>query len=175
MTKPLLWSRIKDRDTLYAVKEVADAIPVYQVPQAGFRAFRSQALTLPNPATGWNKVIFDSVEFDVEGEYQLSNGFFVPKHAGQYMVSTGAYILTAIPAGAQIGIAIYKNGNQERLLTYEGQSPARSGLQIGGSDVFNVLYGDQFDVRIYTNINGLQIYPGGIYTWFSSMLMRQVS
>ena len=59
---------------------------------SAFRAVRTTAFNTPANAT--TTVVFDNVLFDLDGEYNVATGAFVPKNAGTYLIACSFDYLT---------------------------------------------------------------------------------
>jgi hypothetical protein len=74
----------------------------------------SAALTAPATAVPNNvvtPVLFDTVDFDLAGEYTAATGVFAPKNSGTYAVSCSLeYISSAAITQADWSITLLKNG-----------------------------------------------------------------
>lgn len=170
MSSASLFQQVQDRATYYALKELAELMP--DAPQAGFRAYRRGALTLGG--TSNQLIICDTVEYDLENEYDFVTGLWVPKHTGQYLLDVGVALNTLQGDGAQCQLKVYRNGNRERYF-YLNASGASVAPQFNGCGMFNVAAGDYYELRVSVAAASTVILAGTDATWFSAMLQRKTA
>lgn len=169
MRDPSLWQQnAKDRPAFYAAQEMAQQWPT--VPTAGFRAYLGSNYTLT--ATTDALIPFNTLEFDLDGEYHAASGVWVPRFTGVHLVTAGAYLATNQGDGARLSLSLFENGNRIRQFVYVAEG-ANFAPAISGADLILATAGSSYDVRVTTAVGSSGLTGGTAYTWFGALLLRQ--
>jgi hypothetical protein len=96
-------------------------------------------------ATGTNKVLFDTVEFDTYGLYNIANQQFQISWAGKYRLS-GCIFLPA-PAGQDLSTFVFRNGNLAKICFAYPQVTDQA-IAMPFDAITNCAVADFLDVRI---------------------------
>jgi hypothetical protein len=89
-------------------------------------AFRAELTTGPSvPSSTTSKVTFDSVVFDLAGEYSSTTGTFTPKSAGTYLITCSIFYCAVDVDGAQYSAVLGYGTTSEGtdLLAAIGSAP----------------------------------------------------
>lgn len=109
----------------------------------------SNTLTL---TTGWNKLAFDTVDYDTNSFWNAASKRFIPTIAGYYSVSARiAYVINPYP----LQMAVYKNGAIHKAIGPQGTMNAGSGETVvycnGTTDYIELFYNTSTSYLIDSN------------------------
>jgi|GEM_PF-2872990 len=100
-------------------------------------------------ASTWTKIPFDTIEFDVQNEFNTANNRFVVTEDGKYEIQTHAYI-TNVTDGAVYRLRVYKNGAViSQGITF--RAATSNDFSIFTFGVFDATAGDYFEIFCYSN------------------------
>jgi hypothetical protein len=133
--------------------------PAVAMPAFAVYADATQAIIKNTPT----KIIFDTVEFDVTGAFDLENSRFQPDVAGYYEVNCGC----GMNAGSvQTYTSIFKNGTELRRSTTTTVANARLSTLVYLDGVDDYIEGFVFSANNFSTVTG------EVLTSFSGALVQ---
>lgn len=133
-----------------------------------FRAYVSSTISLPSGSSG--AVIFQTEQYDENGEYNTTTGTFTASAAGEWIVSVGVQF-SGVTDASLAYIILYKNGavyarlNSQRL-------GAGSTVQIQGSTPVTLAAGDTLTVRAFSSAAAPSVQTGSDTSFFCGLRVR---
>ncbi len=110
---------------------------------------------------GWQKIPFDTVEFDNNGLWDAGNTRFKPKKAGYYLISGRVRVFNSTELALQINL----NNSAKSL----GIGTDLTGRATAGSDIY-LFNGTTDFVELYAYITSVQAYTTGAFDTHMSIL-----
>lgn len=99
-------------------------------------------------AIGESKILYDTVEFDSQGQWDATDKRFVAKWAGTYRLSGSTYLPS--PAGQNLAADIYKNGSLvKRCFEYPQVSDVA--LSLPFNVIVSLAIGDYLEAFLYVD------------------------
>lgn len=135
---------------------------------SSFRAYRNNAY---NAGVGNVTIPYDTVEWDLLGEFNASTFTFTPRATGKYIVDAGIAFNTAQPAGAAITFEVRINGGAGRYLFFNN-IPAQATPSYNGSSVMALTAGDAVTMIVAGHVNPSAVYANPRATWFAATRIR---
>jgi hypothetical protein len=134
------WLSVVDNNTAnpdVTASAVPDWIPLFNVTASVFASAQQTV------ATGTNKVLFDTVEFDTYGLYNIANTRFQISWAGKYRLSGCVFLPSA--GGQNLATFIFHNGSSAKICFNYPQTSDES-LALPFNAVINCAVGDFLEV-----------------------------
>jgi hypothetical protein len=79
-------------------------------PPSAFHALLVSTTAVPSGQS--EPIVFDTLEFDLGGEYSTTTGAFTPKHDGVYAVNCGLEALWTSPVTGEFSLQVFRNGSE---------------------------------------------------------------
>jgi hypothetical protein len=79
-------------------------------PPSAFHALLVGTIAVPSGQSA--PVVFDTLEFDLGGEYSIATGVFTPKHDGVYALDCGLEALWTSTITGEFSLQVYRNGSE---------------------------------------------------------------
>lgn len=98
----------------------------------------------------WQKVVFDTTDFDPNSRYSVADNRFTAGYTGYYQINANVEVLNVTGQGS-LFVALYKNGALHTLGTNNLGPTTALGLSGVLSTVVNATVGDYFEVFVYVN------------------------
>lgn len=136
--------------------------------KSSFRAYRNNAY---NAGAGTVTIPYDTIEWDLLGEFNTTTFTFTPQATGKYIVDAAVTLLTAQAAGTLISFEVYVNGNFKCYL-FHNNIPAQATPTYSGASVISLTSGDAVTIAISGHTNPSAIYAVTQGTWFAATRIR---
>jgi C1q domain len=125
---------------------------------SAFRASMAGSLTVASAT--YTPVAFDTVAFDIVGEYSKTTGAFVPKAAGIYLATCSYELQGFNPAVTDSEVAIFQNGNEVANMAGNSAGSGSSYTLYTATAIIQVAANDTIQCKVYQNTGVSQTFPG---------------
>jgi hypothetical protein len=132
---------------------------------SAFRAYQTDVQSIP--AGVLTKILFNTIEYDNRGEFNITSSKFEPVEAGMYYIQATVTWPLGQPDGNRTVLSIYVNGVEHTRLAASVTGGAKSTVS-AGSTILKLNQSDDVEVYAMTE-NATTLQLGNGLTYFSAV------